>query len=86
MTANQIAYQANLERERANKAQEQLTASAQAETHRSNLVREAETERANRAKEETEKVKADAASKQAGAAIANSVTGGIKNVSAAIFG
>lgn len=44
MTQNQIAYQAHLENQRANKARE-------TETHRSNIANERETNRSNLAKE-----------------------------------
>ena len=44
MTQNQIAYQAHLENQRANKARE-------AETHRSNIANETETRRSNLARE-----------------------------------
>lgn len=44
MTQNQIAYQAHLENQRANKARE-------TETHRSNIANETETKRSNLAKE-----------------------------------
>lgn len=47
MTANQIAYQKNLETERNNRVSEELGRNTLAETQRSNVARETETHRAN---------------------------------------
>lgn len=56
MTRNQILYRQTVETERANRAGEGLTAARDAETRRSNLAKEFETNRSNVAREkETER-------------------------------
>lgn len=47
MTKNQIEFQKYQEQKRSNQAQESLTQSEQAETHRANVSKETETHRAN---------------------------------------
>lgn len=51
MTANQIAYWANVERERSNRANEYLTSKKLDEERRSNIANEKELNRSNVARE-----------------------------------
>lgn len=51
MTQNQLMYQANLEKERANKMSETQRAQELIESRRANLAKEREANRSNKAKE-----------------------------------
>lgn len=71
MTQNQIAYWANQETERSNKAKE-------TETNRHNVVTEKETQRHNTKTETTDRINANANAVKAGAEVAKAVSGIVK--------